>query len=108
MIFEILWQILTGIETSLEFCMSYVACHNDCTLKVHTCADRILGEFLAYFINTTIEIDDDTPTLACLLQFSRNQLCWVIIHLLEPYTVGIYLSFDVTVGRAAHSHADGA
>ena len=108
MILEILWQILTGIETSLEFCMCNVACHNYCTLKVDTCADRILRKFLAHFINTTVEIDDNATAFTCLLQFCRNQLCWVVVHLLEPYTVGIYLSLDVTVGRATHSHADGA
>ena len=37
-----------------------------------------------------------------------DELGGVGVHLLQPDTVTVYLGLDVAVGRAAHTHADGA
>ena len=89
--------------------MSDVTSHDDGSLQVDTGADRILAQLSAYSVDTLVEVDLDTlGTLSRVAEFLRNQLCWVLVHLLQPDTVLVDLSLDVAVGRAAYTHTDRA
>ena len=106
---EILRHTLTGIQTSLQFCVSDVTGHDDSALQVDTGRDRILRQFLAYGINALVQVYFNALTaFTRLAQLLRNQLRGVGVHLLQPDAVGIDLGLDVAVGRTAHAHADGA
>ena len=107
MVLEVLWHFLASVQTSLELSMSNVASHDDGTLQINTGANWILAQLSTYCVNTLVEVDFNTLcTLAWLAKLFRNQLCWVLIHLLQPDTVLVDFSLDVAVGRAAYTHTD--
>ena len=104
---KVLRHTLTSIQTSLELSVSDITSHNDGTLQVYTGRNRILRKLLAYGIDTLVQVDLDTlAALTWLAQLLRNQLCWVRVHLLQPDTVGIDLSLDITVSRTRYTHTD--
>ena len=108
-VLEVLWHLLASIQASLELGMSDVTSHDDGTLQVDTGADRILAQLGTYGVDTLVEVDFDTlGTLSWVAELLRNQLCWVLVHLLQPDTVLVDLSLDVAVGRAAYTHTDRA
>ena len=108
-ILEVVGHSLTGIQASLEFGMCNVASHDDSSLQVDTGAHRILRQFGANSINTLVEVDLYTlRSFTRIAHLSRDELCGVVVHLLKPYTVLVDLCLDVAVGRAAHTHTDGA
>ena len=108
-VLEVLWHFLTSIQTSLELSVSDVTSHDDSTLQVDTGAYRILAQLSTNSIDTLVEVNLDTlGTLTWVAKLLRNQLCWVLIHLLQPDTVLVDLSLDVTVGRTAYTHTDRA
>ena len=89
--------------------MSDVTSHNDGTLQVDTGAYWILAQLSTYSIDTLVEVNLDTlGTLTWVAELLWNQLCWVLVHLLQPDTVLVDLSLDVAVGRAAYTHTDRA
>ena len=108
-ILEVLWHLLACIQTSLELSVSDVTSHDDGTLQVDTGAYWILAQLSTNCVDTLVEVNLDTlGTLTWVTELLRNQLCWVLIHLLQPDTVLVDLSLDVTVGRAAYTHTDRA
>ena len=87
--------------------MSNVASHDDGSLQVDTGRNRILTEFLANGVDTLVQVDLDTlTTLTGLTELLRNQLCGVAVHLLQPDTIGIDPSLDISISRAANTHTD--
>ena len=108
-VLEVLRHLLACIQTSLELSVSDVTSHDDGTLQVNTGAYRILAQLSTNCVDTLVEVNLDTlGTLTWVTELLRNQLCWVLIHLLQPDTVLVDLSLDVTVGRAAYTHTDRA
>ena len=109
MILKVGWHLLTGIQTSLQLSVCDVACHDDRSLEVYTGRNRIFRQFCANSVDTLVEID--LYTLATFTRTAillRYQLCGVVIHLLQPDTIFVDLCLDVTVGRTAHTHTNGA
>ena len=108
MVFEILRHSLPSIQASLDFCMSDITCHNDCSVQRDTGRDRILREFLANLSDWLVEVNRDCITLACLTQSFWYQLVRFIIHFLYPDTILIDLCLDITVSRARNAKSDRA
>ena len=87
--------------------MSNVASYNDGSLQINAGRYGILRKFLAYGIDTLAQVNLNTlATFTWTAQLLRNQLCGVRIHLLQPDTIAVNLSLDVTVGRTAYTHTD--
>ena len=108
-VLEVLWHLLASIQASLELGMSDVTSHDDGTLQVYTGAYWILAQLSTNCVDTLVEVNLDTlGTLTWVAELLRNQLCWVLVHLLQPDTVLVDLSLDVAVGRAAYTHTDRA
>ena len=109
MILEILRQLLALVEGSLELGVGDVAGHDDRAIEAHAGRDRILRQFGAHGVDTLVEVDDDAlATLTRVAQLLGDELRGVLVHLLQPDTVGVDLGLDVAVGGAAHTHTDGA
>ena len=108
-ILEVLWHLLACIQTSLELSVSDVTSYDDGTLQINTGAYRILAQLSTNCVDTLVEVNLDTlGTLTWVAELLWNQLCWILIHLLQPDTLLVDLRLDVTVGRAANTHTDRA
>ena len=104
-----MWQIFALVEACLQFGVGNVACHDDGAVEAYARCYRILGEFGAYGIDALVEIDlNSFATLAGFAILFGDKLGGIVVHFLNPDTVFIDFSLDVTVGRARYSHADGA
>ena len=107
MVLEVFRHLFACIQTCLKLSVGYVASHDDSTLKVDTCADRILREFCANCLDTVVEVDlDALSALARTTKFFRNKLRRIRVHHLKEDTVLCNLTLDVAVGRTAHAHTD--
>lgn len=79
--------------------MSDVASHNNSTLEVYACANRIFREFCANSIDTLVEVDFNTcSAFAWTTILFWDKFCRISIHLLEPDTVLVNLTLDIAVG----------
>ena len=106
-VLEILWQILAGIQTSLQLSMSDIAGYDDGALQIDTCRNGIFRQFGTYRVDALVQVDNDgVATLACLSILSGNEFRRIVVHLLQPDTVAVDLSLDIAVGRTADAHTD--
>ena len=88
--------------------MSDVTTYDNSTIEREACADRILREQFAYIRHWLVEIYAYCIAFACLTQLLWNETCRVVIHFLNPDTILIDLTFDVTVSGAAYTQTDRA
>ena len=100
MVLEILWHALSCVKTSLDLGMGDITGDDDCAVEGDACGDRILGELLADLGYRLVKVYTHGIALACLTERLWDKLVRFVVHLLEPYTVLVYLGLDVTVGRA--------
>ena len=98
MVLEILRQVFSCVQTSLQFGVCYVACHDDCAVEAEACGYRILAQFLAHFAHRTVEVYLHGVAFSCLAQLLRYEFAWIVVQFLNPYSVLVYLSLYVAVG----------
>ncbi len=108
MVLEILGHRLAAVKTLLDFCMSYVATHDNGTVERQTGGDGVFGELGKHFVHGTVEIDCHNIALAFLAVFLGDELAGVCIEFLNPQTLGIDFSLHITVGRARYAETYGA
>ena len=85
--------------------MSNVARHNDGATHAQARAYGIFSEFFEHFFHRLVEVDFHTAAFACVAEFLRNPTRRIIVEFLNPNTVLVDLTLDVSVGRATHADA---
>ena len=99
MILEVFRNFLTCIKASLKLSVSDIASHDDSTLEVYACANRIFREFCANSLDTLVKVDFNTcSAFAWTTILFWDKFCRIRIHLLEPDTILIDLTLDIAVG----------
>ena len=107
MVLEVLRHGFTGIETCFDFCMRDVSADDNRAVKAQTSAYRIVGQNSTYIFHRLVEVNPYGISFAGLTQLFGNKRRGVIIQFLNPYTVFVNLTFDVSVRRATYSESDG-
>src|SRR5574344_2022183 len=97
-ILEILWQLLSLVQTGFEAGMSYIAGHNDGTIQADAGSYRIFGKFLADLCTRMVQIYLHGISLTGIAQLCWYQTGRIVIHFLNPDTFLVDFSLDVTVG----------
>ena len=108
MILQVFWHTLACIQACFDLSVSDITTYNNRAVQTQTCANRILGQYLTYIRHWLIEVNAYSITFACLTEFLWNKTCRIIIHLLNPDTILIDLTLDITVSRATYAQADWA
>ena len=108
MILEVLRHRFACIQTRFDLRMSDVTTNDDRTVQAQTCADRVFRQDSAYIFHRLIEVDTNSIAFTCLTQLLGNEGSGVVIEFLDPDTIFVDLTFDVTIGRAAHAQTDRA
>jgi hypothetical protein len=108
MVLEVLRHTLARIEACFDLSVRDVAAHDDGAVEREASADRILGKDLADIRHRLVEVDANSITLAGIAELLRDERSRVVVHLLDPDTVFVDLTLDVTVSRAAHTKTDWA
>ena len=88
--------------------MSYITGYDNRTVEAKSGADRIFGELCENLRHRAVKINLHGIPFSGIAKLLRNQFIRLIIHLLNPDTVGIDLGFDVSVCRAADSQTNRA
>ena len=108
MVFEILRQILAGVQTCFQLGMGNVPGHDDGTVQADTGSHGILRKNLANLAHGLVEVDTHGIAFACLTKCFRYKGSGIVIKLLYPDAVLVDLCFDVAVGRARYAQTNGA
>ena len=97
-ILDVLRQLFTLVQTLFQLGMSDVATYNDGTIQLETGSHRILVQYLQDLRHRLVQVDTNGIALAGLTQLFRNQFTGVAVQLLNPDTLLVDLTLDVTVG----------
>ena len=108
MILEILGHGLAAVKTLLDFCMGYVAAHDNGAVERQTGGNGIFGKLGKHFVHGTVEIYCHNIALTFLAVFLGDELAGVCIEFLYPQTLSIDFSLHITVGGAGHAETYGA
>ena len=103
MVFDVLRQIFTAIQTFFQLGMSDVTTYDDSTVQRQTGRNRILGQLLQDIFHRLVQIDLHYITLTGFTEFGRNQLTRIAVEFFNPNTLFVDFTFDVTVGRTGHA-----
>ena len=99
MVFEVLRQIFSAVQSFLELGVGYVSGYYNGSVEAETGRYRILGEYLQDLRDRLVEVNLNCIAFSCLAEFFRNEPARVVVQLFDPDTVLIDLCLDVTVGR---------
>ena len=102
MVLDVLREIFTPVETLFQFCMGDITTYDNRTVERKAGSYRIFIQLGEDFVHRTVEVDLHRIAFACLTEFFGNQFAWIRIQLLNPDTVLVDLTFDVTVCRARY------
>ena len=106
MVLEVLRHCLTGIQTRFDLRMRDVTTYDDRAVETQACTDRIFRQDLADVCHRLVEVDTNGIAFAGLTQLRRDEGSRVIIEFLDPDTVFVDLTFDITVGRTRNTQTD--
>ncbi len=104
MILDILRQTFAFIDTFFQFCMGDITTNYDRSAQRKTGRYRIFSQFFQNIGHWLVQVDLYGITFTGITQLFRNQATWIRIHLFNPDTLLIDLTFDITVSRAGNSH----
>ena len=105
MVLEVLRHRLSGIQTRLDLGVGDVAAYDDGAVEAQAGAYRVLGKLSEDFLHRLVEVDSYSLALTCIAELLRDELVWLVVHLLDPDTVSVDLGLDVAVCRAAYAKA---
>ena len=108
MVLEVLRHRFACIQTRFDLRMCDVTTNDDGAVQAQTRSDRVFRQDSTYIFHRLVEVDTYGIAFACLTQFLGNERSRVVIQLLNPYTVFVDLTFDVSVSRAAYAQANRA
>ena len=87
--------------------MSDVTSYDDRTVQRQTGSHRVLSQLFQNLRHRTVQIDLHYVAFTGIAKFFRNQTARIFIEFLNPDTILVDFTFDVTVGRARNSQTDG-
>ena len=105
MVFDILRQILTAVQTFFQLGMSDVTTHDDSAVQRQAGGNRILSQLFQDIFHRLVQINLHHITLTGFTEFGRNQFTRIAVELFNPDTVLVDFTLDVTVGRAGNAQA---
>ena len=108
MIFEILGHGFAGIETLFDFGVSDVAAHDDSAREVQAGGYGEFVKFGEHFGHGTVKVDVNRIAFLGIAHLGGDEFARIGVEVFEPEAFLVDLGLDVSVGRAADAHADGA
>ena len=106
MIFDVLRQTFATVDAFFQFGMRDIATYDNSTIQRKTRTDRIFRKFLTNIFHRTIQIDGDNIAFAGIAKFFGNKFVRLIVHLFNPDTIFVDLTFDIAVGRARNAQTN--
>lgn len=107
-IFDILRQVFAPVEPFFEFGVRDVPTDDNRSVERQTCGNGIFIQLFENFAHRLVEVYFNGVAFTGLAEFFGNEFAGVTVEFLDPNTVLVDFTFDVSVGRAAHSQSYGA
>ena len=91
------------VEPFFEFGVRNVPTDDNRSVERQTCGNGVFIQLFENFAHRLVEVYFNGVAFTGLAEFFGNELAGVTVELLDPNTVLVDFTFDVSVGRAAHS-----